>query len=660
MQTLYTVHHETSRAASRKLSLWFWSGVVLSFASYSLVSWGFFALIFWLFETSPPPLSTFAMLIGLATSLIVIYGYYLARSDAQNTAAHERAAELGAELLGTPRFAAEKQYRNIVEEMAVAAGVSPPEIMINRANDSINAFVIGGAKGSTAIAVTAGALRYLSRDELQALIAHEFGHIVNDDLVLYGRLTAMVHGYRYFADIRYRLLGNQDDSLNLREKMLLESADPQNEAEALAIRQLAYASATRRRENESEAETLRLQAGFGGYGLLFAALIVTLSAYSSLLTWYARLMQAAIAREREWMADAKAVQFTRNGAALAGVFKKVLALGKNDAPALSILVENRHLLLIDYLQAPGNKRLHTHPDTRARLARYGDYREEEIDQLRYALQDIPPYDRIDAPPERSATHFADARFPFMLLRHHAAAAHPDLPASALALAAMMRLANATPKGLYQARLLDKSTLQHLLPAWKKLLPAHQASFLPALLAGIARHPDPETLRADLDAIARSDGLQSFPEWCAFVALDARTQPPPPALSRQEGEASIRSVLRLAAHLCADNDPERAALFAELPRHTLPIASTPWQTVATQKAVPAPCKGKDESGWPIEPLHIPDDHELQTARHAILELRALRPIYRQSLINGLAQILQQRSPIPLDAYHYLLLLQTLLK
>lgn len=655
MRTLYTVHHETSRAASRKLALWFWSGVLLSFASYSLVSWLFLVALFWLAGGTLPHVHVYAMLIGLATSLVVVYGYYLAQSEAKSTPAAERAAALGAEMLGTPRFPAETQYRNIVEEMAVAAGIRPPDVMLVRHDDTINAFVIGGARGSTAIAVTAGALRYLDRDELQALVAHEFGHIVDDDLSLYGRLTAMIHGYRFFADLRYRLLGEADEALSLREKMLIHTANPQNEAEAQAIRQLAYASASHRREREEESEQLRLQSLFGGYGIIFGTLVFLLSLYSLLLTGYARLMQAAIAREREWMADAKAVQFTRNGEALASVFKKVLALGKSLELPAPTRAENRHLLLIDYHQHQNGKRLSTHPDTIARLKRYGEYHAEDIDKLAYALQDIPPYDQIDPTPKRSATHYADTRFPLGMLHHHAALSLPEFAPEAIVQVAMMRLANATPKGLALARHLEVDTLRPLMPAWRKMLPVHQASFLPVFLNHLTRTTNPDALKTPLRAIAAADGLTSLAEWCALEALDLPAAPEA-TLDHQQAQDAIASILRLSAHLLAADEDSRARLFAGLPAHTLPIAATPWQTIATRKITPVPCKAADEEGWPIEPLILPIDTELERARDAVQTLRALRPVYRQTLLAGLAQQYEQQHSITADAYAWLRFLQ----
>lgn len=655
MRNTYTVHHENARAASRRLSIWFWSGVILSFFSYTLVSWAFLATLFYLFARVPQNLFPFALIIGLATCACVIYGYARARRDAARETAAERATALGASPLDTPAHPAEHQYRNIVQEMAVAAGIPPPDIHILRHDMSINAFVIGGAHGSTALAVSAGALSYLDRDELQALTAHEFGHIANGDLPLYGRLTAMIHGYRYIVELAENLFDHEKPALNLREQMLIQQAEVENDIRAQAVRQLAYAAATRRLEEAQSPESGRTALP----GALFSALLLTLSAYSGLLIAYARLMQAAIARQREWMADAKAVQFTRNGQALAGVFKKVLAIQHLDQTAYRVAVENRHLLLINYLQKHGSKRHHTHPDTLERLKRYGDYRQEDIESLAYALRDRPRYDQ---PPrtERSQTHFADALFPFMLLRHHATLALPPLDNRAIVLTALMRLANATPKGLLHSGKLDPDTLRATLPAWQALLPAHQASFLPVYLKHLGKLDDTQAAALPILPIIHADGALSLSEWCAKTAWLARTTPPDSQpLEHRAAEPHIRTILRLAAHLAGQDETTRARHFADLPRHTLPIAPTPWQSVQLQRITPVPCKAPDEPGWPIEPINIPDEHERARARTAILTLRQLRPVYRQSLIHGLQHSLRASEPLPLDAFNYLLLLEHLL-
>ena len=175
----------------------------------------------------------------------------------------------------------ERRLVNIVEEMAIASGVPLPEIYLLAEEESINAFAAGLTTSDAVVAVTKGAIEQLSRDELQAVIAHEFGHILNGDMRLNARLIAMLAGIFVFV-----VFGR------------------------IAIR-LAIHSSGGRRNNKDATPLAFLAAG--------VALIVL----GSLGFFFGRLIQAAISRQREFLADASAVQFTRNPLGLTGAFKKI-------------------------------------------------------------------------------------------------------------------------------------------------------------------------------------------------------------------------------------------------------------------------------------------------------------------------------------------------
>lgn len=175
----------------------------------------------------------------------------------------------------------ERRLVNIVEEMAIASGVPLPEIYLLAEEESINAFAAGLTTSDAVVAVTKGAIEQLSRDELQAVIAHEFGHILNGDMRLNARLIAMLAGIFVFV-----VLGR------------------------IAIR-VAIHSGGRRRNNKDATP------------LAFLAVGVGLIILGSLGFFFGRLIQAAISRQREFLADASAVQFTRNPLGLTGAFKKI-------------------------------------------------------------------------------------------------------------------------------------------------------------------------------------------------------------------------------------------------------------------------------------------------------------------------------------------------
>ncbi|WP_017941397.1 MULTISPECIES: M48 family metalloprotease [unclassified Thioalkalivibrio] len=184
----------------------------------------------------------------------------------------------GIRLAGHPADPQQRQLRNVVEEMAIASGVPVPEVYVLEQDLGINAFAAGFAPNDAVVAVTRGALDSLERAELKGVVAHEFGHILNGDMRLNMRLIGVLYGIEVLA-----LLGQG----------------------GLARR--------RRRHKGDVTET--------GVGVLSVTLIVVGYAGLALARW----IRAGISRQREYLADAHAVQFTREPDGLAGALKKVAA-----------------------------------------------------------------------------------------------------------------------------------------------------------------------------------------------------------------------------------------------------------------------------------------------------------------------------------------------
>lgn len=195
----------------------------------------------------------------------------------------------------------ERTLLNVVEEMSLASGVPVPAVYLLPGESGINAFAAGYSPADAAIAVTDGALARLSRDELQGVIAHEFSHVLNGDMRLNTRLSALVFGI-----LALHILGREVLSLALR----FRSRGP------------------------STARTKK-----AGDGLAFVALILA-AGFALLVIGYighlfGRMIQAAVSRQREYLADAAAVQFTRNPSGLSGALKRLggaLAGGLLDHP----------------------------------------------------------------------------------------------------------------------------------------------------------------------------------------------------------------------------------------------------------------------------------------------------------------------------------------
>ncbi|WP_372966628.1 M48 family metallopeptidase [Marinobacter sp.] len=176
----------------------------------------------------------------------------------------------------------ERKLRNIVEEMAIASGVSVPELYVMDHETSINAFVAGYTPGEAVMVVTKGALAQLSRDELQGVVGHEFSHILNGDMRLNVRLISMLAGILMIGQIGQFLL-----------------------------RAGFYSGATRSRNRDG-----RAQAAMGMLGL--ALMII-----GYVGVFFGRLIQAAVSRQREMLADASSVQFTRNPEGIGGALFKI-------------------------------------------------------------------------------------------------------------------------------------------------------------------------------------------------------------------------------------------------------------------------------------------------------------------------------------------------
>jgi Zn-dependent protease with chaperone function len=176
-----------------------------------------------------------------------------------------------------------RRLRNVVEEIAIASGVTVPEVYVLPEEDAINAFAAGWSTSDAAVAVTRGALERLNRDELQGVIAHEFSHVVNGDMRLNIRLMGLLFGILFLSVIGRILL------------------------------QASIFSSGRGRGRSSNQNPLPLI----GIALLVTGFIGVIAG---------RLIKASVSRQREYLADASAVQFTRQTSGIVGALKKIAGL----------------------------------------------------------------------------------------------------------------------------------------------------------------------------------------------------------------------------------------------------------------------------------------------------------------------------------------------
>ena len=204
----------------------------------------------------------------------------------------------------------ERKLLNVVEEMSIASGVPVPQVYVMNDEAGINAFAAGHSTSDAAISVTRGCMKLLSRDELQGVIAHEFSHILNGDMRLNLRLMGLVFGIL---------------CLTVIGRVLIR---------------------TRGRKNPMPLVGLALiVVGWAG-------------------VFFGRLIQAAVSRQREMLADAAAVQFTRNPAGLASALKKIGGLPYGSQIESPHAEEASHLFFANGL---GNSLFSTHPPLTERI-----------------------------------------------------------------------------------------------------------------------------------------------------------------------------------------------------------------------------------------------------------------------------------------------------
>lgn len=264
-----------------------------------------------------PPL--FATVNIGVTLLLVLGGWWIETSNLQAAGGAERLARrLGARELRPGSEVLEQRLANIVDEVCIAAHMPRPTVMMLPRHEAINAFATGWHAHEAVVAVSQGALELLTRDELQGMVAHECSHIAEGDTQLAMQLAGMVSGLELlwgFGQV-------------IRER--------------------------------------------GGPGVLFGGAIMAIGSAG----WYAaRVLQASVSRQREFLADARAVQWTRSRDGIGGVLRKALTQREDEdsLPADPTWPAAwQHLLLVGKSGEKKSGWFDTHPPLATRIQRiYG-------------------------------------------------------------------------------------------------------------------------------------------------------------------------------------------------------------------------------------------------------------------------------------------------
>ena len=274
---------------------------------------------------NPPGLAMVPLYVAIASALLILLGtlYKIVELRGGGSVVAE---QVGGRLLHhNTSKAAERRLLNVVEEMALASGVPVPPVYLLESEESINAFAAGYSPSDAVIGVTRGTVEKLSREQLQGVIAHEFSHILNGDMRLNIKLIGVLNGILLLG-----LIG------------------------AILFRIAALSGSGSSRKN-----------GGAGLVLLLVALAVFILGY--LGTFMGSLIKAAVSRQREFLADSSAVQFTRNPAGLAGALKNIGAKLQGSLVKHPHAAEASHMFFAQGIQVGFTSLLATHPPLKQRI-----------------------------------------------------------------------------------------------------------------------------------------------------------------------------------------------------------------------------------------------------------------------------------------------------
>ncbi|HEX9048752.1 MAG TPA: M48 family metallopeptidase [Verrucomicrobiae bacterium] len=238
----------------------------------------------------------------------------------------------------------ERKLLNVVEEMSIASGVPMPQVYLMHWEDGINAFAAGHSTSDAAITVTRGCMKILTRDELQGVIGHEFSHILNGDMRMNIRLVGILFGILCIASFG---------------RILMQ---------------------TRGRNNG-----------------LPIAIGLMLFLIGSVGAFFGRLIQAAVSRQREFLADASSVQFTRNPDGIGGALKKIGGLGETGSRLQSPHAnEVSHMFFANGVSEPFFGLLETHPPLMDRIRAIDPNFDGTFPEVRYTEEEMLPRDPAKA------------------------------------------------------------------------------------------------------------------------------------------------------------------------------------------------------------------------------------------------------------------------
>jgi Zn-dependent protease with chaperone function len=581
-------HQRLARRNTRVMVALFALAVLAVVASVNLVLGALYA---WGYD-APAPLSMYAAGAAATATLILLVSLF-------NIARLAEGGVAVARMVGARRVPPdtteplERRLRNVVEEMAIASGVRVPEVYVMDAERGINAFAAGWDVSGAVVAVTRGTLETLTRDELQGVVAHEFSHILNGDMRLNVRMLGVLAGIVFIGSVG---------------EFLMRSMRGSRDAKG---------------------------------GLVLAGLAIFLIGYVGL--FFARLIKAAVARQREFLADASSVQFTRNPDGIAGALDQIRSASAGTLIANRYAEEMSHMYFGPAVRVWLRGLLDTHPPLEERIRRVHPRFEAATYRAGREVPLAAPAQLTDAratgrrasdlaatwgrsPVESAAlvgtldgakVDFAARLLATLPAPLQESFREPGAAAAvliALLLAepheAMERQLDALPAGELAERARATAPLVHGLDAVFHLALVDLA--LPALKA--APEAEKKEVLAALEAVVDADRRVSLHEFVVLALVRAQLAPPPRPpetrkLAELKGEAA--AILALVAHAGTRVD------------------ATGEREAGLQAALQA---GARVLG--IEGLPSPARFTLERVRAALEALRSLAPMEKGVLMEGL--------------------------
>jgi len=318
---------DKARTATRKLLVLFNLCVVIMVVAIGALAWTVTGY--------DERLAPYQLMATLGASLVTLLVILI--SSAMKKASLASGGEAVAALVGAvplspgPDAPAQKQLQNIVEEMAIASGTPMPRVYVLD-DPGINAFAAAHTPQDAAIVVSRGALERLSRDELQGVVAHEFSHLLNGDTRLNLQLIGWSFGLLVIA---------------LTGRIILNN---------VSVFGGSGSSGSRGRDKNA-----------GGAVVAIMALAVALIVIGYLGYFMSQLLKAAVSRQREYLADASSVQFTRNPLGIGGALKKIGAHSYGSYITHDHIAEVSHMFFSDAVREPFFGLLATHPPLERRI-----------------------------------------------------------------------------------------------------------------------------------------------------------------------------------------------------------------------------------------------------------------------------------------------------